>query len=192
MKLRFAFFAMLLTVAGTAACRDPLETEAIRETSIDTLSVYALTGTPPGYPNALAITARQILAVSGFGGFDVVFDIDASNRAVIHAGRRILTTGGFVPQVGLQIVPGTFESVLAAPEAGYKVDSTVVASEGQVVVLEALHNGAGDVCAYALEPYVYAKISIDTIFPATRTIKFRLGTDLNCGFRSFAPGIPTS
>jgi hypothetical protein len=192
MKLRFALIATLLSVVGLGACRDPLELEAIRETSIDTLSVFALSGTPPGYPNALTIVSRQTVAVTSFGGFDVAFDIDASNRALIHAARRVVTSGGFVPTVGLQIVPGTFESILAAPETGYKVDSTIVASAGDVVVLQAQHNGNGDLCAFTISPYVYAKISIDTIFAATRTIKFRLGTDLNCGFRSFAPGIPTS
>ncbi|HWL39431.1 MAG TPA: hypothetical protein VNO75_04265 [Gemmatimonadaceae bacterium] len=192
MKLRFAIVATLLSVVGLGACRDPLELEARIETTIDTLSVFAISGTPPGYPNALTITGRQTLPISAFGGFDVAFDIDDSNRAVVHAARRVISTGGFVPTVGLQIVPGTFETVMAAPLTGYKVDSSVVVSEGQVVVLEAQHNGTGDLCTFAISPNVYAKISIDTVFAATRTIKFRLGTDLNCGFRSFAPGIPTS
>jgi hypothetical protein len=184
--------ATLLSVVVLGACRDPLELEAVRETTVDTLSVFALSGTPPGYPNALAIVTRQTLPVSGFGGFDVAFDIDEQNRAVVHAARRVITSGGVVPTVGLQIVPGTFESVLAAPPAGYKVDSTIVAAEGDVIVLQAQHNGQGDICTFAISPYIYAKISIDTIFAATRTIKFRLGADSNCGFRSFAPGIPTS
>jgi hypothetical protein len=192
MKLRFAIVATLLSVVGLGACRDPLELEAIRETAVDTLSVFAMSGTPPGYPNALTITARQTVPISSFGGFDVAFDIDASNRAVIHAARRVISSGGFVPTVGLQIVPGTFESVLEAPRTGYKVDSTVVALAGDVIVLEAQHNGGGDLCTFTISPNVYAKISIDSIFPSTRTIWFRLGTDLNCGFRSFAPGIPTS
>lgn len=192
MKLRFAFIAMLWTVAGTAACRDPLELQADRQTAIDTLSVFALSGTPPGFPNALTITGRQTVPVSGFGAFDVAFDIDGSGQVLVHAARRIVSTGGFAPQVGLQKVGGTFESVLMAPETGYKVDSTLVVVTGDVVVLEAVHNAQGDLCTFAISPYVYAKIVIDTIFPGNRTIKFRLGTDLNCGFRSFAPGIPTS
>lgn len=184
---------MLLTVLGVGACRDPIELQATAATSTDTLTVYALSGTPPSYPNALSITARLTVPVSAFGGFDVVFDIDASNRAVVHAARRVVSRGNFVPQVGLQKVAGTFETVTEAPTTGYKVDSSVVASEGEVVVLEAAHNnGQSDVCFFSLSPNLYAKISIDTIFVATRTIKFRLGLDPNCGYRSFAPGIPTS
>lgn len=191
MKLCFALLAMLSTVVGLSACRDPIEIQATQEVYTDTLTVYALTGTPPGYPNTLSITARQVFPVTGFGGFDIAFDIDESNRVLVHAARRIITLGQAVPQVGLQIVPGTFESVTAAPVGGYKVDSTVVASEGDVIVLEAVHNGEGDVCTFSLSPNLYAKISIDTVFLASRTIKFRFGYDPNCGYRSFAPGIPT-
>jgi hypothetical protein len=191
MKPCFALLAMLYTVVGLGACRDPIEIEATEQVWTDTLTVYALTGSPPGYPNTLSITARQVFPVTGFGGFDIAFDIDESNRVLVHAARRVITLGQAVPQVGLQIVPGTFESITAAPVTGYKVDSTLVASEGDVIVLEAMHNGESDVCTFALSPNLYAKISIDTVFLASRTIKFRFGYDPNCGYRSFAPGIPT-
>jgi len=190
MKFCLALLAMVSTVAGLGACRDPIELQATEEVFTDTLTVYALSRTPPGYPNALSLPARQLVSVSGFGGFDIAFDLDDSNRVLILPARRVVTFGRAVPQVGLQIVPGTFESVTAAPSSGYKVDSTVVASAGDVIVLEAMHNGEGDICTFALSPNVYAKISIDTIFVATRTIKFRFVYDPNCGYRSFAPGIP--
>lgn len=190
MKLCLAVLAMVSTVVGLAACRDPIELQATQEVFTDTLTVYALSGTPPGYPSALSLPARQLVPVTGFGGFDVAFDIDDSNRVLIHPARRIVSFGQLVPQVGLQIVPGTFESVTAAPVSGYKVDSTVVASAGDVIVLEAVHNGQGDICSFSLSPNLYAKISIDTIFAATRTIKFRFAYDPNCGYRSFGPGIP--
>lgn len=191
MKFCFALFAMLSTVAGLGACRDPIQLEATEEVWTDTLTVYALSGTPPGYPNTLSITARQVFAVSGFGGFDVAFDIDASNRVLVIPARRVVTVGQSVPQVGLQKVSGPFESVTAAPASGYKVDSTVVAAEGDVIVIEAVHNRDNDVCTFALSPNLYAKISIDTVFLASRTIKFRFVYDPNCGYRSFEPGIPT-
>lgn len=191
MKFCLALLAMLSTVAGLGACRDPIELQATEEVFTDTVTVYALSGTPPGYPNALSLPARQLVSVSGFGGFDIAFDLDESNRVLIHPARRVVTFGELVPQVGLQIVTGPFESVTSAPTSGYKVDSTVVASEGDVVVVEAAHNAQGDLCSFALSPNLYAKISIDTVFVATRTIKFRFVYDPNCGYRSFAPGIPT-
>jgi hypothetical protein len=192
MKFRLALIAMLSTMVGLGACRDPIELQATEPTLTDTLTVYALSGTPPGYPTALSLLSRSPIAVTGFGGFDIAFDIDEANRILVHAARRVVSFGGQIPQVGLQIVPGTFESVIAAPVSGYKVDSTIVASIGDVIVLQAVHNnGEGDICTFALDPNLYAKISIDSVFLATRTIVFRFGYDPNCGYRSFAPGIPT-
>jgi hypothetical protein len=192
MKFRLALIAMLFTVVGLGACRDPIELQATEPTLTDTVTVYALSGTPPGYPNALSLIARGPIAVSGFGGFDVVFDIDESNRVLVHSARRVISFGAQVPQVGLQKVPGTFESITSAPVTGYTADTTIVASVGDVIVLESMHNsGQGDICSFALEPNVYAKISIDEVFLATRTIVIRFGYDPNCGYRSFAAGIPT-
>jgi len=192
MKLRLALFATMWTVVGLSACSDPISLTASGATSVDTLSVFALSGTPPAYPNALSIPARQTVPVNGFGGFDVAFDIDAANNVVIYPVRLIVSLGGAVPQVGMQKVAGTFENIDAAPTTGYKVDSALVVSPGEVVVIEAAHNQDRDICQFALSPNLYAKISIDSVFPATRTIKFRMGFDPNCGFRSFAAGIPTS
>ena len=192
MKLRFAVLATICVAVGLSACGDPISLRATLPTSVDTLSVFALSGTPPAYPSALSIAGRQTVPATGFGGFDVAFDIDESNRVVLYPAKLIVRLGGSLPSVGLQKVAGTFESVESAPTTGYKVDSALVVSEGEVVVVEAAHNLGGDVCTFALSPNLYAKISIDTVFTATRTIKFRLGANPNCGFRSFADGIPTS
>lgn len=192
MKLRLALLATMWAVVGLSACSDPISLTASGATSVDTLSIFALSGTPPAYPNALSIPARRTVPVNGLGGFDVAFDIDAANNVVIYPVRLIVSLGSAVPQVGMQKVAGTFESIDAAPTTGYKVDSALVVSPGEVVVIEAAHNQDGDICQFALSPNLYAKISIDSVFPATRTIKFRMGFDPNCGFRSFAAGIPTS
>src|SRR5687767_3015096 len=100
MNFRFAILAMLSTTVVLGACRDPLQLQATEPTLTDTLTVYALSGTPPGYPNALSLIARGPIALSGFGGFDVAFDIDASNRVLVHAARRVISFGSQVPQVG--------------------------------------------------------------------------------------------
>ena len=63
---------------------------------------------------------------------------------------------------------------------------------GETVVIQSAHNGDRDICQFALSPYLYAKIAVDSVSLATRTLYLRLGLDPNCGFRSFASGIPTS
>lgn len=192
MKLRLVIIGTLCIAAGLSACGDPVNLKATRPTTTDTLTVYALAGTPPSFPSALSIVARQAVRVDGFGAFDVAFDINPAGQAVIYPLKLVVSLAGGARQIGLQKVAGPFDSVLTAPRTGYQADSALVAATGEVVVIEAQHNGSGDVCGFQLSPYIYAKITIDSIDQQIRTLSFRLVTSLNCGFRSFATGIPTS
>ena len=192
MKARIAFLATLFAVAVLSACGDPTSLKATNFTSTDTLSVFALSGTPPAYPSGVSIVARQAVLVNGFAGFDVAFDIDASGRAVVYPVKLVVTSLNGARPVGLQKVSGTFETVTAAPKNGYQQDTAVVLAKDEVVVIESAHNGSGDICSFALSPNLYAKIALDSVNLASRTLYLRMGLDPNCGFRSFAEGIPTS
>jgi hypothetical protein len=57
--------------------------------------------------------------------------------------------------------------------------------------VQSAHNTTGDLCQFALNPNLYAKIVVDSVNLATRIIYLKMGLDPNCGFRSFATGIPT-
>jgi hypothetical protein len=192
MKARLALLATLFVTAIVSACGDPTNLKASLFNTVDTLSVYALSGTPPTYPSGISIVARQAVRVDGFAGFDVAFDINSSGQAVIYPVKLVVASAGGARPVGLQKVPGTFETVLDAPKSGFQTDSAVVAGVGEVVVMESTHNSNGDVCSFSLSPNLYGKISIESIDLVARIIKIRLGVDPNCGFRSFADGVPTS
>jgi hypothetical protein len=151
-----------------------------------------LSGTPPAYPSGISIVARQAVLVNGFAGFDVAFDINSSGNAVVYPVKLVVASLNGTRPVGLQKVSGTFETVTAAPKTGYQGDTAVVLAKDEVVVIESPHNGSGDVCSFALSPNLYAKIALDSINLASRTLYLRMGYDPNCGFRSFAEGIPTS
>jgi hypothetical protein len=159
---------------------------------VDTLSVWALSGSPPSYPSAISIPRRQIVNVSAAASFDVALDINAAGQPVIYPVRLVVSTPGGGRPVGLQKVPGTFETVTAAPRSGYETDSALVVALGETVVVQAPHNIAQEVCQFAISPNLYAKIAVDSVNLASRILYFRLATDPNCGFRSFANGIPTS
>jgi hypothetical protein len=191
MKARLAILATMCLVVVLNACGDPTSLRATLPTSVDTLSVFALSGTPPSYPSGLSILARRPVRVDGFGAFDVALDIDALGNAVVYPIKLVVGTGGTRP-VGLQKIPGAFESVLEAPNTGYDTDSPVVLAPGETVVIQSAHNGSGDICQFALSPYLYAKVGVDSVSLATRTLYVRMGVDPNCGFRSFASGVPTS
>ena len=94
--------------------------------------------------------------------------------------------------MGLLKIADSFESVLEAPKTGFATDASVVLAPGQTVVIQSSHNGPRDICQFALTPYIYAKITVDSVNVATRTLYLRMGVDPNCGFRSFASGVPAS
>jgi hypothetical protein len=192
MKARLAIIATMCVVVVLNACGDPTNLRATTTTTVDTLYVFALSGTPPTYPSGVSIIARQAVRVDGFAGFDVAFDIDASGRAVVYPVKMVVSSAGGSRPVGLQKLTGSFETVLEAPSTGYETDSSLVLGPGETLVMQSAHNGSSDICQFALSPYLYAKIGVDSVNLASRTIYFQLGLDPNCGFRSFASGIPTS
>jgi hypothetical protein len=192
MKVRLALLAAMFVVVGLNACGDPTSLQASLPTSVDSLAVFALSGTPPTYPSGIALLSRQAARVDGFAGFDVAFDIDAAGNAIISPVKLVVVSPGGSRPVGLLKVPGTFDNALEAPKSGYELDSSLVMAPGEVVMVQAAHNSSGDLCQFALNPNIYAKIAVDSINLASRTLFLRLGLDPNCGFRSFVAGIPTS
>ena len=190
MKARIAVIAAGLTAAFISACGDPTSLKASLLNSVDTLSVFALSGTPPNYPSGVAFLSRQPVHVDGFAQFDVAFDINSDGNAVIYPVKMIVASGSSRP-VGMQRLNQAFDAVTEAPKTGYQSDSALVATIGQTVVVQSAHNASADLCQFALNPNIYAKISVDSVNLASRTIYFRMGLNPNCGFRSFAEGIPT-
>ena len=193
MKARLALLATMSAVVVLNACSDPTSLKANLPTFVDTLSVFALSGTPPSYPSGLSITGRQVVRVDGFANFDVAFDIDPAGNGVIHPVKLVVNSIGGSRAVGLLKIPVPFEAVLEAPKTGFETDSSFVLVPGETVVIQSAHNvSKNDVCLFALSPYLYAKIALDSVNRASRTLHLRMGLDPNCGFRSFATGVPTS
>jgi hypothetical protein len=191
MKGRLVVLATMSVVVAMNACGDVTSLQANLPTSVDTLSAFALSGTPPSYPSGVAIVARQVVRVDGFGSFDVAFDINADGNAIVYPVKLVVASGGSRP-VGLLKLPGAFDQIMEAPSTGFESDSALVMLPGEVVIIQSVHNSSGDICAFALNPNIYAKVGVDSVNLASRTVYFRLGLDPNCGFRSFAEGIPTS
>lgn len=197
MKFRFLpLCAALLGAAITGACTDPTNLRARFDTLQDTLVAFAMTRTPSAYPSALLTVGQQdndasgepvVVRIGGGLAFDVAFDIDAEDNAVIYPLGLVLSDFGGQRRVGLQRATSPFESVLRAPANGYVYDSAFVARPGEVVLIEAQ---LAPYCAADLLRTIYTKLVVDSVNSAARTVHFRVGLDPNCGFRSFAPGIP--
>jgi hypothetical protein len=192
MKARLALLATMCVAVVLNACGNPTNLTASVPTFLDTLSVFALSGTPPAFPSGISIVARQAVRVDGFAQFDVAFDINAAGNAVVYPVKLVVSSPGGARAVGMQKVPGLFESVLEAPTTGFETDSALVILPGDVVVVQTPHNGAGDLCQFTLSPNLYAKMVVDSLQLDSRTLFLRMVFDPDCGFRSFADGIPTS
>jgi len=192
MKARFALLATMCVVVVLNACGNIASLQATLPTSVDTLSVWALSGTPPSYPNAISIATRQIVRVDGFASFDVALDINSNGKAVVYPVKLVVGSPGGSRPVGMLKSAGVFEQVSEAPQTGYETDSALVIAPGEVVIVQSPHNGSGDICQFAISPNLYAKIALDSVNLSSRIVYLRMGFDPNCGFRSFADGIPTS
>lgn len=173
-----------------AACGDPvgLPPPAIFNRT-DTVSLYALSGTPVSTPSAYVISFRQAIRTDQSPqGFDFVFDIDSTGRALL------LPTGALhLPRSsGIQHTPFAFDSVLVAPGAGYQSDSAVAVDSGAVLVL----HSRPQQCSFSISALfaLYAKLhvlAIDTTSgPGGRKITFEILTNINCGYRGLEEGLP--
>jgi hypothetical protein len=180
--------AALLLVSTAVACDDPYREVATLPTLSDTATVYAINGAPAGAPTGLQLfNVNPVPANSAFA-FDVAFDLDAQGRPVLIP--VILLSGGrgSTQRVGLQVVSGTYEGLTLAPRNGYRYDSTLVVTPGQVVAVEVTEAN----CAFSLTSNViYGKLTVLAVDLPRRRYSIAYTVDRNCGYRSFLPGIPT-
>jgi hypothetical protein len=169
-----------------SACNDPLAVNASGEVHTDTLAVYSITGTPVGFPAALNTSLRSAVRIDPSFDFDVAFDIDALGRAVLIPVRLVGGTATLSKQVGLQKLTVPFDQMQHAPTSGYRPDSVVYLSRGESAVIQSQSTS----CAIFVNQFLYSKLAVDSVSTANHLVYIRLVSDPNCGFRSFAPGIP--
>lgn len=185
------FAAAALTAAFTA-CGDPYAVEAQFAVVSDTFAVFSLNDAPPGAPTAISLFASlngvpAVTAGPSFA-FDVAVDVAGTGTVTLIPNSRV-GNGMVVPhRVGLQVVEGTFDALTRAPAGGYKYDSLLVVTPGQVVAVQASDPVACPV------PYlgtsIYGKLIVDSIRPSPTRVFFRSTVDPNCDFRSLLPGVP--
>jgi len=181
--------AIVASALVLTACGNPQGIIAQLPTVTDAYTVFALSGTPASFPSGINTYVRSAVRVDGNANFDVAFDLDATNHVLVYPVQKVVTSISVARQVGLKKVAGTFDAVTIAPTGTY-LDSTVVAGAGDVIVLQAVRNGANDACQFDISPYIYTKLVIDSVVVPSRSIFVKAVLDPNCGFRSFESGIP--
>jgi hypothetical protein len=181
----------LLALAG-AACSDPFSVEAQFDTAEAIVTLRALTGTPLELPLALlASPAPQVVRPSSDFVFDLAFDFDATGGARLYPVNLVARPSVVAGRsVGLQKIAGqSYEQVTRAPSGGYESRESLAVAQGDVVVMQAVGHPS---CASSFySSLIFAKLRIEAIDAAARTMTVRVLVDPNCGFRGFESGTPT-
>lgn len=185
-----ALFATALAIFGSAAaCGNLTRPKAQTDNSTDTLTVYALNGTPVSFPVGIWLFGRTSSVISSNFDFDLAFDIDTAGNTTMYTVRYIAGTLSGAHSVAVQRVSGSFDGLTKAPSTGYIADSLFTTKVGDVFAISTSDPSACSFSVYS--SVIYAKLEVMNIDPVARTVKARFTVDPNCGFFSLVPsGIP--
>jgi len=186
-SLRIAAAVGLLLAAGLAdaACNDNILPNAVFENVVDTITLAAVDGTPVNRPSALDIATAPVpraVRTDLLASWDFVFNIDTLGRALLIPSNML----HIAASSGLTISTTPFSQLLEAPHNGYNQDSATVVFPGVTVAIRSrLIN-----CELG-QLFYYGKLRVLDVNLVTRELKFEVLADINCGYRSLAPGHAT-
>jgi hypothetical protein len=177
--------ALAIALSAVVACGDVTRsTLPTRDVAEDTLTVFPLRGSPLSAPTALDLLALRTLRV-GDAAYDLAIDT-AAGAALLYPSQLI---DNAAPRTGLLEVSSPFESILEAPTSGYQDTAAVALTVGETVMVRARNACNG---GFPGRDFFHAKVQLLELGSSGgfRTARFRIRTNPNCGFRSFADGLP--
>jgi len=187
LNIQFGLVASIFAIVLSAiSCDDTGLIPASFPNAVDTVTLFALRGTPIPSPSAFDIAFGMVARTDEGDAFDFAFNIESDNSpTIVPAGALGLTA-----QAGLQFSDETFDEVREAPFDDYVVDSTLTVSVGDVFIGRS-RNTAGN-CFYLGSLPRYGKFRVLAIDTAERTMTLETLVNVNCGYRKLEPGFPTS
>jgi hypothetical protein len=175
-----------ITALWVAACGDDNLPDAVFPNVEDTVTVHAVSGTPVFVPSGYAMTERRAVRIDQSASADLAFDITPDGRPVFLPGAMIGQPGssGFDP--GLQPTDLPYDEVTLAVSNGYRTLDTVAVGVRQAYYLRSRIPGG---CFFGLP--AYGKLEVLSVDSESRQVVFRVLANLNCGYKSLEPGLPT-
>jgi hypothetical protein len=177
--------SLLALLAAAVACgADSQLAPPQFDNVVDTVVLYALTGTPIATPSAFdgvrgtAVRTDQSLA------FDFAVDLDASEVLELKPAGTL----GYFPEAGLLITTETFDGLTSAPLEGYVGDTVRTAEAGTVFVLRS--RASSELCPLAGSLPRYSKFRVLGVDPVERSVSLEFLVNRNCGYRGLEPGLP--
>jgi hypothetical protein len=180
--------ALAIALFAVVACNDVTRsTDPTTNVAEDTLTVFPLRGSPLSAPTALDLFALRTLRV---GDANALYDlaIDTSAGAALLYPSQLIENNE-IPDTGLLEVTAPFDSIPEAPTSGYQDTAAVAVAAGETVIVRARNVCSG---GFPGRDFFYAKVQLLELGSSGgfRTARFRIRTNPNCGFRSFADGLP--
>ncbi|MGH7673500.1 MAG: hypothetical protein ACREMC_11440 [Gemmatimonadales bacterium] len=169
-------------LAAFGACGDPFGLpQAFVTNVVDTVSLYALGGTPVAAPSGYRLQFREAVRVD-LAPFDFAFEIDSAGRALL------LPTGplDLGRNSGVQLSSQPFDSIRVAPTRNYQLDSAVVVTATSVAIVQSQLS----LCSWGGQAFYYAKLRVLEVDFVDRWLRFEILVDANCGYRGLEPGLP--
>jgi hypothetical protein len=175
-------------LAVLAACGNSLGlAPATSANLVDTVTLYALDGTPLITPSAYAIIGRTPVFTYQTSAFDFAFNFDSLKRPVfIPTGALRFAAVDTAAQPGFQYVSSTFDNTTLAPTDGYETDKPFLVDSTKVT----LARSRAEVCPDGTTAPLFAKLRILAVDSVARTVRFAILADQNCGYRGLVPGLP--
>jgi hypothetical protein len=174
-----------ILVLAAVACDDTGLVPAGFPNVIDTVTLYALEGTPISTPSAFDISSGIAVRTDQGFPFDFAFDIDSVGAATILPAGAL----GLPAEAGIQMSDRSFEEIDEAPFDDYVADSVFAMSAGDVFVGRS-RNTSGN-CYYLGSLPRYGKFHVVVVDVPNRTITLETLVNVNCGYRKLEPGFPT-
>ncbi len=178
---RFAVRAAQLVVATACGTTSGLPPASFAN-AVDTLSLYALDGTPLSAPSGYNLAGNAVVRTDRAFRFDFAFNITPAGQAVL------LPTGalGMGRGSGIQVQTIPFDAVTIAPTTAYVDTMAVPLDSGTVAVL----HSQPTTCVFGAVVFYYGKVEVLAIDTVARRLDLQVLVDQNCGYRGLEPGTP--
>jgi len=177
---------LLLGALAWAGCGDPLSLlPAVFENRVDTLAMYAASGTAVTLPSGFLIAQRVPVRLDQVNNFDFLYDVTPSGEHVFLPIAALVSTGRTTGNPGFQLTSDDFDAITVALQQGYVSTDTVRIAAGQVYFARSAVDPS---CGLGI-PY-YAKLQVLGFDDSARKVAFRILANINCGYRGLEVGLP--
>ena len=188
MHKKLALLGMTIVVLG--ACNDPNALPDATEANLtDTVTVFAIDGTPVTNPSGFSIDIGNPVRLDQFPSFDFGYNVDGTGQSLLLPPRALgmpesSLDAGLLPQgtatSGLQ-----WDQITVAPFDGYNTTTAVVAEVGNTFVIR-----SRIICMIGVPRYGKIEILEINSAPDTLSVTFQVLLNQNCGYRGLEPGLP--